>query len=183
LTVASLAGQLLVATFGLIDRSFRRAVVLVLAHDSAEGAAGVVLNRPTAVQPPDRLDAWRPLAATPVVMFSGGPVSPETLIAIGVAHDDQAPVGWQSVRGRLGVLDLRADVVLAQSELAGMRLFAGYAGWEGGQLEQEIAAGAWFVVAPQPDDALTTAPDELWRTVLARQGGLFKTVPLDPSLN
>jgi putative transcriptional regulator len=105
------------------------------------------------------------------------------LIAIGVAHDDQSPAGWQPIHGRLGVVDLRADVTLAQGEIAGMRLFAGYAGWEGGQLEDEIAAGAWFVVAPQPDDALTTAPDELWRTVLARQGGLFKTVPLDPSLN
>jgi putative transcriptional regulator len=176
-------GQLLVATFGLLDRNFHRAVVLVLAHDSTEGAAGVVLNRPTAAEPPDRLDAWRSLAASPVVMFNGGPVSPDTLIAIGVAHDDHTPPGWQPVRGQVGVLDLRADAALAQGELAGMRMFAGYAGWEGGQLEEEIAAGAWFVVPPQPDDAVTTAPDDLWRTVLARQGGLFKTVPLDPSLN
>ena len=180
---APLSGQLVVATHHLTDLNFHRAVVLVLAHDAEEGAAGVVLNRPSGAEPPDRLDAWRPLAATPAVMFTGGPVSRDTLIGIAVAHTGHHPSGWQPVHGRLGVVDLHADATLAKAELAGMRLFSGYAGWEAGQLEAEIAAGAWFVVPPRPGDALTVAPDELWRAVLARQGGLFTTVPDDPGLN
>jgi putative transcriptional regulator len=179
----SLAGRLLVASFELTDRNFRRAVVLILAHDATEGAAGVVLNRPTGVYPPERLAAWHPLATAPGVMFNGGPISRDTLITVAVANDGRAPTGWQSVHGRLGVVDLRGDIAQAREGLTGVRFFSGYAGWEGGQLEGEIAAGAWFVVAAHPDDALTTTPDALWRAVLARQGGLFTTVPLDPNLN
>lgn len=178
-----LSGRLLVATHHLTDLNFQHAVVLVLAHDAAEGAAGIVLNRPSGAEPPERLEAWRPLAATPAVMFTGGPVSRDTLIGIAVAHTGHRPTGWQPVHGRLGVVDLHADAALAKTELAGMRLFSGYAGWEAGQLEDEIAAGAWFVVTPRPGDALTVAPGHLWRAVLARQGGLFTTVPLDPNVN
>jgi putative transcriptional regulator len=178
-----LSGRLLVATHHLTDLKFQHAVVLVLAHDAAEGAAGIVLNRPSGAEPPERLEAWRPLAATPAVMFTGGPVSRDTLIGIAVANTGHRPTGWQPVHGRLGVVDLHADAALAKTALAGMRLFSGYARWEAGQLEDEIAAGEWFVVTPRPGDALTVAPGHLWRAVLARQGGLFTTVPLDPNLN
>lgn len=178
-----LTGQLLVATHDLSDPGFRRAVIFLLAHDATEGAAGVILNRPTSVELPERLNAWRSVATTPAVLFNGGPVSRDTVIAVAVTRAGRAPTGWQPVLDRVGVIDLHADAALAGCELAGMRLFSGYAGWEAGQLEREIASGAWFTVAPTPHDALTTAPDELWRAVLARQGGLFTTVPLDPTLN
>jgi putative transcriptional regulator len=180
---ASLAGKLLVASFELSDRNFRRSVVLVLAHDPDEGAAGVVLNRPTGVTAPERLAAWQPLTAAPAVLFNGGPVSRDTLLAVAVANGGHTPEGWQPVAGRMGVVNLRGDVARARAELAGLRLFSGYAGWQGGQLEGEIASGAWFVVGAHPDDAVTDTPDELWRAVLARQGGLFTTVPMDPNLN
>jgi putative transcriptional regulator len=179
----SLAGKLLVASFELTDRNFRRTVILVLAHDADEGAAGVVLNRPTAVAPPERLAAWRPLAPAPAVLFNGGPISRDTLIAVAVANDSRTPERWQQIRDRLGVVDLRGDVSRARGDLAGVRLFSGYAGWQSGQLESEISAGAWFVVSARPDDVMTGTPDELWRAVLARQGGLFTTVPMDPNLN
>jgi putative transcriptional regulator len=117
------------------------------------------------------------------VLFKGGLVSPDTLIAIGVARPDHTPPGWQAVHGRLGVIDLQSQSALDTDDLEGIRLFAGYAGWQSGQLEHEIATGAWFVVGSQPDDAITTTPDGLWRAVLARQGGLLTTVPLDPNLN
>ena len=69
---------------------------------------------------------------------------------------------------------------------AAVRVFAGYSGWGGGQLEAEITAGAWFVVDAEPTDALTDDPEELWREVLRRQGGrlaMFATCPADPSQN
>ena len=64
-----------------------------------------------------------------------------------------------------------------------VRLFAGYAGWGGGQLEGEIAEGAWFVVDADPGDALTADPDSLWEDVLRRQGGrlaMFALCPVRP---
>jgi len=67
-----------------------------------------------------------------------------------------------------------------------VRLFGGYAGWSGGQLERELEEEAWFVVPAEPDDPFTSDPDSLWRRVLQRQPGhlaLFAFQPPDPSLN
>ena len=72
------------------------------------------------------------------------------------------------------------------AELSGLRIFAGYAGWGEGQLEEEIAEGAWYVVDGEARDAFTDEPELLWRTVLRRQGGdlaMVATFPEDPSLN
>ena len=67
-----------------------------------------------------------------------------------------------------------------------IRVFAGYAGWGPGQLDGEVAADGWFVVASEPGDAWTREPGDLWREVLRRQRGtsrLFADYPADPSLN
>lgn len=179
----SLAGRLLVASHELVDLNFHRAVVLVLAYDEREGAAGVILNRPSTARLPERLDPWQPLIAAPPVLFLGGPVSRKTVICVGIAARDEQLASWQSVTGRVGVVDLSGDAALARTELTSIRLFAGHAGWDGGQLEREISSGAWFVVAASADDPVVAKPHDLWRAVLARQGGLFTTVPLDPNLN
>jgi putative transcriptional regulator len=52
-----------------------------------------------------------------------------------------------------------------------VRIFRGYAGWGPGQLEGEIESGAWLVLDAEPDDVFAAEPDELWRSVLRRQGG------------
>ena len=178
-----LTGRLVVATHELTDRNFARAVVLVLAHDDDDGAAGVVLNRPTPAEFPDRLRAWAPLAAAPAVMFRGGPVSRDSVIGLAEIVAGAQPRSWQQVTGTVGVVDLSVDADALPTQLRWVRLFSGYAGWGGGQLEGEIASGAWFVVDADPADACTAEPQGLWRAVLARQGGLFTTVPDDPALN
>lgn len=178
-----LAGRLVVATHELTDGTFRRSVILLLAHDAREGAAGVVLNRPTEAELPDRLQTWAALAAPPVVIFIGGPVGRDTVIGVARGDGDVAVDGWQQIADGIGVIDLSGDAIAARGQLQSVRLFAGYAGWERGQLEREIASGAWFVVDARADDPLTASPTGLWREVLARQGGLFTTVPDDPAMN
>jgi putative transcriptional regulator len=67
-----------------------------------------------------------------------------------------------------------------------VRVFAGYAGWAGGQLEGELEAGGWFVADSRHDDALTAEPQLLWRQVLKRQHGSVSWLanfPLDPATN
>jgi putative transcriptional regulator len=70
--------------------------------------------------------------------------------------------------------------------LGALRIFAGYAGWSPGQLQDEIDEGAWYVVEAETGDAFTNNPEDLWRTVLRRQTGdlaLMATFPDDPTLN
>jgi putative transcriptional regulator len=180
-------GRLLVATPLLGDPNFDGTVVLLLAH-GPDGTLGVVLNRPTEVEVGGALPGWSHLAAEPTVVFRGGPVSPTSVICLGrgpfaaEGGDDDVT----TIVGDVGVVDLERDPDELAADIDGLRLFAGYSGWDGGQLEDELEAGAWFVVDTVPDDALTAEPTGLWRRVLRRQRGdvaLFSQFPEKPELN
>lgn len=179
-----LKGRLLVASPVLLDENFFRTVVLLVEHNE-EGAAGVVLNRPTETELGGPLEAWRPLAAEPALVFVGGPVQRDGAVCLARSAPDARPPGWQPVVDGLGVLDLSGE----SHDLAGvdrLRVFAGYAGWGPGQLEIELEGGSWYVLEADPEDALTSAPGGLWRFVLKRQGGklaLVSNFPADPSMN
>jgi putative transcriptional regulator len=171
----SLKGHLLVATPRLRDPNFDRTVILVLEHNEEEGAAGVVLNRPSDAEVAGSLPGWDSLAGKPAVFFAGGPVEPSGFI--GLAR--------LTSTGTVGPVDLAADPAGA-AEVAEVRIFAGYAGWGPGQLEFEIGEGAWFVVDALPGDALSPVPNGLWSAVLRRQGGrlaLLSNYPEDVATN
>lgn len=181
----SLTGRLLVATPMLDDPNFLRAVVLLLDHDE-DGALGIVLNRPSDIAVEQAIEDWAELAAGPAVIFGGGPVEPEAVVALGRSRPGMLPDHVEHVVGDVRLIDLSADPRLVAAEVSQIRIFAGYAGWAPGQLEAEIDVGAWFAVEARSDDVVTDAPDGLWQRVLRRQGdelALFATFPMDPSLN
>ncbi|MFE3324546.1 YqgE/AlgH family protein [Streptomyces sp. NPDC059176] len=183
--VSSLTGRLLVATPALADPNFDRAVVLLLDHDD-EGSLGVILNRPTPVGVVDILEPWAGLAGEPGVVFQGGPVSLDSALGVAVIPGDEGPLGWRRVYGAIGLVDLEAPPELLAAALGSLRIFAGYAGWGPGQLEDELTEGAWYVVESEPGDVSSPRPEALWRAVLRRQRSelaMVATYPDDPSLN
>src|SRR5260370_20327209 len=145
------AGRLLVATPLLGDPNCRRTVVLVVEHEEVEGTLGVVLNRPTTVSVGQVLDQWTSLATEPSVVFRGGPVAPNSALAIAMVPGKDEPIGWRALDGapalaRLGLLDLDTPPGLLATAITGLRVYVGYAGWSAGQLEAEIDEGAWYVL-------------------------------------
>lgn len=164
------AGRLLVARPELRDPHFVRSVVLLLDHDG-DGALGVVINRPSELPLGAVLPAWGSVATEPPVLFAGGPVSPESALGVGVTLGEGPWQGFRPVSSSFGLVDLDTDPDLSRQQLAGLRVFFGYAGWGGGQLEDEIQEGSWFVVGVIPADLLSGAPQGLWRAVLRRQPG------------
>lgn len=182
----SLAGRLLVATPGLEDPNFRRTVVLMVAHND-DGSFGLVLNRPVdEVDLRQVLPAWAPLAAEPPLLFTGGPVEPSSALALGRAPDGPPASGWTPVVGDVGLVSLNEGPEDVALRIDRVRIFAGYAGWGAGQLEDELRAEAWFVVDALPADAFTPEPATLWREVLRRQPGklaMFAFYPEDPARN
>ena len=86
-------------------------------------------------------------------------------------HDDAVTGTDDRGRGTMStfLVDLDTPPVLVLPEIAGLRIYAGYAGWSPGQLEGEITTGSWFVVPSESGDVFTGEPDELWRRVLRRQ--------------
>lgn len=187
-----MTGRLLVASTRLADPNFERTVVIVLDH-GAEGALGVVLNRPTPVPVVEILATWEDQAdlAPPGVVFRGGPVSPDAVIGLARTTEpvDAVPAWRATVSApgaSVGTVDLAAGPTAQPVPLAGARLFSGYAGWGPGQLEDEIAERAWFVLDATVPDLLCDDPDRLWHDVVRRQGGelaLLAAYPPHPMFN
>jgi putative transcriptional regulator len=178
----SLRGRLLIASPALVDPNFARTVVLITEH-GPEGAMGVVLNRPSEID----VDTVAPELASVVdgePVFIGGPVQPQALVVLAEFSDLDAAawiiaedVGFVAADTEYGDL---ADVVRRG------RVYAGYSGWDAGQLEGELAEEAWIVEPPLPAELFPEDPLTLWQDVLARKGGQFALIsrmPDDPSLN
>lgn len=182
LGVVTLRGRLLVASPVLTDPNFDRTVVLLVEH-GADGALGLVLNRPSELPLGEVLDRWAPRAAAPGAMFLGGPVQPSAVICLAAGEapgtDDDPVLTPTSVPG-VSLVDLDGDPDVVHPGIE-VRCFAGYAGWGGGQLEAEIDEGSWFVVDPLPADPFVSRPSRLWREVLARQPGPLARYALYPS--
>jgi putative transcriptional regulator len=180
----TLRGRLLVATPPLVDPNFDRSVVLMLEHGD-EGALGIIINRPTDASLAAVLPDWQAHASAPGVVFSGGPVAPEAVIALargGAATDE----GWVPVLDEVGSVDVGRDPDDLGFRIDALRVFVGYAGWGPGQLEGELEEQAWFVVPTLPSDPCAERPEELWRAVLRRQRGrvaMFANYPSDPATN
>jgi putative transcriptional regulator len=179
----SLSGQLLLAAPSLLDPNFRRTVVLIGAH-SAEGAMGVVLNRPSAVTVGEAVPQLEQAVGELETVYVGGPVQPNSIVFL-AEFLDPSPAGL-FVLGRIGFPAPETDIDELADAIARRRVYAGYAGWGEGQLDEELDQGDWIAHPAQPEDVFTEDPEDLWARVLARKGGayaLMARMPLDPSVN
>ena len=183
------AGLLLVATPRLADPNFERSVVLLLDHDES-GSLGVVLNRPSPVPVGEILEGWGELVAEPGVLFHGGPVATDSALAVAstpMGHDPvDDPVGFRRLFDDTGIVDLDTPTELLDEAISRLRIFAGYAGWGGGQLAAEVEEGSWYVVPLEHGDVFGDCPEDLWADVLRRQPGELawvSTRPADPTMN
>jgi putative transcriptional regulator len=181
--VRSLRGQLLVAGPKLTDPNFDRTVVLIGEH-GAEGAMGVVLNRPAPVTVAEAVPPLADLAGPDDPVYVGGPVQQQAIVVLAdfVEPAEAGVLVFETIGFLPGEIDDPASV----GELRAVRVFAGYAGWAPGQLEGELAEDAWIVEPARPEDVFGTDPDRLWRTVLRRRGGasaILALMPPDPRVN
>lgn len=180
-------GRLLVATPAIAAGPFHRSVVYLLDHDE-DGALGVIVNQPLDADVEDVLPLWGACVTAPDCLFGGGPVAMDSALAVGVLLDDPAvrpPSGWRRMSGHIGLVDLDGPLP-ADGIFAGVRVFAGYAGWGAGQLEEELAEGSWLVVDAHDADLLSARPETMWVDVLRRQDDetrFWATYPSDPTLN
>jgi putative transcriptional regulator len=160
-----LTNQFLIAMPGMTDPNFAQTVTLVCEHN-AQGALGIVINRPL---PMTFGDVFRQLgfdatharvAADPVL--AGGPVQTDrgfVLHAPSPLWDSTLPVcDWLHLTTSRDVLES-----LARGEGPSPALIAlGYAGWDAGQLEAEVAQNAWLTVPADERLVFETALEDRW---------------------
>lgn len=179
-----LKGQLLLDSGQLTGSFFARTVILICQHD-AEGAFGLVLNRPTGGKVGDVLVADLPDALKDQPLFLGGPVQPT---AMSFLHTDAfLPDG--NVMANLSVghsLDELVDLGESFAAERQVKLFAGYSGWSPGQLEDEMKRQAWLTHPASLDLVFATDLGGLWAKLMRQKGWknqLLAEIPDDPSLN
>jgi len=187
-----IGGQLLVASPYLTDQNFFRSVVYIVRHD-AEGAFGLVINRPSGQTLEDAftdLLGRRPKRND--MIHLGGPVN-GPLVAIhshaGLGEPADHVFGGAAESSEIWVTADEDDLrVLVDRTDIQARFVARYSGWGARQLEQEIEAGGWLVAACD-HDILFGNDESSWETVVKRLGDeiLAKAVAhsalIDPQRN
>jgi putative transcriptional regulator len=167
-----ITGQLLVATPEMKDPRFAEAVIYMVKHD-AEGAFGLVINRPMAKGPLEDLlkgfGAQIKGAKGEVVIHYGGPVGERQGF---VLHSDDVVVE-SSTKLATG-LAMTADVKLIEAMARGKGpkqsiLMLGYTGWASGQLEMELRANSWFVTPGDKSLIFGKDAEKKWRQAMDRR--------------
>ena len=167
-------GSLLVANEDLKDPNFNHTVVLVIHHDD-QGTVGVVLNRVTTLDPvavfPELEDG---LGKYDGKLFRGGPVAPSRVLFLVRGLAAAVVQGPELLEHVFLAVDPKAlpDIAALAEGPDNLRLYAGHAEWSAGQLEQEIAAGAWSVTTGDEDLVFATDPRHMWQQAFERRNAV-----------
>lgn len=164
--LTSLIGHFLVATPALKDPPFSKSVILICSYD-AKGAVGLVLNRPLHCSVRELLEQIEIPASKSglhkLPVFAGGPVESQRGF---VLHErlDLNDSEWDATAHINDDLFLTSsrDILEAIGQGKGPAHFLlalGYAGWENGQLDQELRKNSWLV-APYASRILFDIPVE-----------------------
>lgn len=166
-------GSLLVSAPFLKDYHFARSVVLVVEHND-EGSMGIVMNKNFSNLM--TLNELVPELASipPIPLYKGGPVGRDTLFYLHTFSylKDALPLGNGLYVN--GDFEQMKRYILAGGETQGtVRFFMGYAGWQRGQLTQEIEANTWMVSNDSQVDLLNMYLRDLWKESLCDMGGKY----------
>lgn len=177
-----LGGQILIATPGMRDPRFAQSVIFICAH-TVQGAMGVVLNRP--VKRPRFADLLAQLGVEPapprreIRLGTGGPVDDDRGF---VLHSPDWTAPGSMVVDAHYVLTANLEILQAIAAGAGPAqgfLALGYAGWEAGQLDEEIRQNVWLNAAADEALVYDAQCHTKWSRALAKlriDPGLFSGV-------
>lgn len=139
--------QFLIAMPHMADPNFAQTLTYIVEH-TANGAMGLVVNRPQELNLADILEQLRPDIDPPascqlIPIYSGGPVQTDR----GFVLHPSGPTYQATVELGGIALSTSQDVLFAIADGLGPKqslITLGYAGWEAGQLEAELAENAWL---------------------------------------
>jgi putative transcriptional regulator len=149
----------------MADSFFHRSVVYICEHD-AKGAMGLIINKPTKVMVPELLNHLEidntAASLTSMPVLFGGPIEKGQGMVI---HNSQQP--WKTTLALSDSLFLTtsSDILEKIGTKTGPEkslITLGYAGWEAGQLEDEIIDNHWLTVAADESIIFDTDAQSRW---------------------
>jgi putative transcriptional regulator len=174
---AYLTNQLLVAMPTLDDPNFAQSVTLICEHTD-QGALGIIINRPMKMSLGEVFDQLSLCPSDPRLaeqpVLRGGPVQGDRGFVLHPPAADRT-TGWEStlqVSPTLQVTSSR-DILNSIARGAGPEqavIALGYAGWEAGQLEEEIRSNAWLNVPVDETILFATPVEQRWHAAVRLLG-------------
>ncbi|MCH9704965.1 MAG: YqgE/AlgH family protein [Proteobacteria bacterium] len=143
----------LMATSGGSSSSlFANSIIYICRHDES-GAFGIIINKPSKTRVVELLKSLKisGIKDQGQMIMHGGPVKQEQVFILHSCPNDYEVT--IKVGDEIGVT-LSRDILtaIAEKRAPEKMLFAcGYAGWESGQLEEEIIENSWLVLPAAAD--------------------------------
>jgi putative transcriptional regulator len=161
-------GKFLVAGRNLTDLRFRETVVLLIDY-GAEGATGLIINRPTKVLAAELLPSVPGLTERADVVYYGGPVEVRRMLML--IRSGEKPEESDRVFGNVyvSVSKKTLERMIASHKTDNqLRMYAGYAGWLPGQLDREVSRGDWLIMSADAGSIFDKRASEIWRELFRR---------------
>jgi len=165
-------GQLLVASRKVSDARFKAAVVLLVRYD-ANSAMGLILNRPSDLLLSRTLEGVDAARDRHEPVYYGGPVGGTRALALLRAR--RAPATSSRVVNGVHLISTRSmleKLLDARIPARDLRVYMGYAGWQGGRLDAEVRMGFWHVTPASAELVFDARPKTLWDRLIDRFEGL-----------
>ncbi len=159
-------GVLLVARKSMTDPNFSNTVLLITEYEET-GTVGLVLNRPLDNPAAEILPQLKDLGLASYNLYLGGPVRLSSLRLL-VQSDAGLDGHYHVVDNIFQISDLRGvrDLLEQETGQFRVRLYAGYAGWYPGQLEQELLREGWHLFSSDNSLVFTDDPASLWERLI-----------------
>lgn len=170
------AGKLLVATRKMRDADFAQAVIL-LVHSDAQGAIGLIVNRPTEVPLAHLFPQLKDAPAGRAQVYLGGLVAQGARGLLRSAEKNPPKTNPEKTKDALpvfGRVSVISDSTALETLAAGgarpdmFRVFAGYTGWSAEQLRNELKFGYWTIATATESIVFDPHPETLWPRLTAQ---------------
>lgn len=167
-----LHNHFLIAMPTLADEIFHHAVIYLCEH-TQEGATGIIINQPLELGLDEVLEKMdiKPEKMDNQAVLLGGPLHPERGF---VLHENTSE--WRStfvidnVRSVTTSRDILESIAKGETPLDNTLIALGFAGWEAGQLEEELAQNRWLSVPATHEILFRTPFQDRWKAAAALLG-------------
>ena len=179
-------GDVLLSEPFMNDLHFTRAAILIVDHNDVDGTLGVVINKYLHV--PSFNEIIKDFPTFDGHLFLGGPVATDSIFYIH-SLGPMIPESTEILKGIYWGGNINAVKALIREGLItknDIRFYIGYAGWEAGQLREELIRNTWTVASVPPKMLLNTRPNDMWGSftkLLGKRYQLWHTFPVYPSDN
>ena len=177
-------GNVLIAEPFMNDFYFRRSVILIIDHND-EGSLGVIINKRLTIPFNEIVRGFPDFKAD---VYLGGPVETDRIFFIHTvgemipdSHLISSGLYWSG-----NINALKAMIKMNLIKPHEVRFYVGYAGWDGGQLRNELKANTWVVGRFTAKQLLHTMPGKMWSALVKQMGKrymLWDKFPVNPSEN